>query len=111
VVLYHVQMRDGFAQWAPFCASNKFNDFFFVLSDFVNAASHGERLAASFSPARFLAWRLGRPYPLHSAMVLAGIVLECLALTAMVLGVAQCAWRWIKEPCCVWSRNNLRVAP
>lgn len=79
VVVFHLQVREGFPQWAFFRASNQFVDFFFVLSGFVIAASYGDRLAAGFSPRRFFALRLGRVYPLHLAMVLAGVALECVA--------------------------------
>ena len=79
LVVFHLQVRDGFSQWAFFRASNQFVDFFFVLSGFVISASYGDRLAAGFSPLRFFALRLGRVYPLHFAMVLAGVALECVA--------------------------------
>jgi peptidoglycan/LPS O-acetylase OafA/YrhL len=79
VVVFHLQVRDGFAQWAFFRASNQFVDFFFVLSGFVIAASYGDRLANGFSPLRFFALRLGRVYPLHFVMVMAGVMLECVA--------------------------------
>src|SRR5438552_16908910 len=44
-------------------------DFFFVLSCFVIAANYQQRLCDGFGVGRFLFLRLGRLYPLHSAML------------------------------------------
>ena len=82
VAVYHLQVRDGFAQWAFFRASNQFVDFFFVLSGFVIAASYGDRLAAGFPIKTFLWLRLGRIWPVHFVILVVYIVIECvLALT------------------------------
>lgn len=51
-------------------------DFFFVLSGFVISASYGARLAAGFSPLRFLVLRVGRVWPLHATMVMTYLALE-----------------------------------
>ncbi|MFC3173156.1 acyltransferase family protein [Novosphingobium bradum] len=61
-------------------------DFFFVLSGFVIAFSYGDRLARGYSMARFLLLRWGRIWPLHAAMVLAYLVLECGLLAAWPTG-------------------------
>ena len=87
VVVYHLQVRDGFAQWAFFRASNQFVDFFFVLSGFVIAASYGDRLARGFSIRTFLWLRVGRIWPVHFGILLVYIGIECaLAVTGLSHG-------------------------
>ena len=51
-------------------------DFFFVLSGFVIATSYGERLAQGFSLVRFMLLRLGRVWPLHSAVLAFYVAIE-----------------------------------
>lgn len=65
-----------------------FVDFFFVLSGFVIATSYGERLAQGFSPARFMALRFGRIYPLHVAVLGAMLALEVAGLVFGLQGAA-----------------------
>ena len=87
VAVFHIQSREGFAAWAFFRASNQFVDFFFVLSGFVIARAYGDRLAAGF-PIRTFVWlRLGRIWPLHFAVLVVYIAIECaLALTGLSHG-------------------------
>ena len=83
VVVFHLQAREGFAQWAFFRASNQFVDFFFVLSGFVIAASYGERLARGFPIGTFLWLRLGRIWPVHFVILVVYVVIEiALALSS-----------------------------
>lgn len=82
VAVFHLLVRDGFANWPFFRASNQFVDFFFVLSGFVIAASYGERLARGYPLRTFLWLRLGRIWPLHAVILAVYVLIECvLALT------------------------------
>ena len=62
-----------------------FVDFFFVLSGFVIAATYGDRLAQGFSLLRYAVLRLGRVWPLHIVMVLAGLSLVDAGVATMLL--------------------------
>lgn len=87
VAVFHLQVRDGFANWSFFRASNQFVDFFFVLSGFVIAASYGERLAQGYPLRTFLWLRLGRIWPLHAVILVVYTAIECvLALTGTAHG-------------------------
>ena len=87
VAVFHIQARDGFTTLPFFRASNQFVDFFFVLSGFVIARAYGDRLAAGFPIRTFLWLRLGRVWPLHFAVLLVYIAIECaLALTGLSHG-------------------------
>ena len=82
VTVFHLPVREGFAAWPFFRASNQFVDFFFVLSGFVIAASYGERLARGFPIGTFLWLRLGRIWPVHFVILVVYVVIEIvLALT------------------------------
>jgi peptidoglycan/LPS O-acetylase OafA/YrhL len=54
-----------------------FVDLFFVLSGFVIAANYKDRIAQWPDLARFMFLRFGRLYPLHFAILLAFIAMEC----------------------------------
>lgn len=79
VALHHIVAVNGPASWSLLRNGGLFVDFFFVLSGFVIAASYGERLAQGFSLARYAVLRIGRVWPLHAVMVLAGLALELAA--------------------------------
>jgi peptidoglycan/LPS O-acetylase OafA/YrhL len=67
----------------------RFVDFFFVLSGFVIA--HAYKDAIQRAPAGawpFLVRRLGRLWPLHAAVLVALVAIECLALVAARAGVS-----------------------
>ena len=78
VVFYHLASTGLITNLPFFRNSWLFVDFFFVLSGFVIAASYWRRLEAGFSIKRFMVLRLGRIYPMHFAMLLAYLALECL---------------------------------
>lgn len=80
VAVHHIQASSGPASWALFVNGGLFVDFFFVLSGFVIAGVYGARLTQGFSLATFALLRLGRVWPLHAAMVFAGLGLELLSL-------------------------------
>lgn len=79
VALHHIVAVNGPASWSLLRNGGLFVDFFFVLSGFVIAAAYGERLAQGFSLVRYAVLRVGRVWPLHAVMVLAGLGLEVLA--------------------------------
>lgn len=83
VALHHIHAVNGPASWPLFGNGGLFVDFFFVLSGFVIAASYGDRLAQGFSLLRYTVLRIGRVWPLHAVMVLAGLALE---VTAWLFG-------------------------
>ena len=58
-----------------------FVDYFFVLSGFVIAHGYGTKLnEGKITPARFLALRLARIYPLHLAVLLGYVLMELVLL-------------------------------
>lgn len=105
-----------------------FVDFFFVLSGFVIAGAYGERLRQGFAPARFMALRLGRLYPLHAAVLLAWILFagvqsyavargwalespwqEPHAIRSLVLTAALSQW-WVNPTPLTWSAQSWSIA-
>ena len=87
VTVFHLQVREGFAAWPFFRASNQFIDFFFVLSGFVIASTYGDRLARGFPIGTFLWLRLGRIWPVHMVVLAIYLAIEiALALSGMSHG-------------------------
>lgn len=79
VSLFHFRVNSHFADMLIIKNSWLFVDFFFVLSGFVIAHAYAERIVAgTVSPARFLALRLGRIYPLHISVLMVMIAIEIL---------------------------------
>jgi len=77
VALWHVTWRNhitilGFLTNGPLMV-----DFFFVLSGFVMFHSYKARLRSFFDARRFMVVRWGRLYPLHLAMLLVFVAIEC----------------------------------
>ena len=87
VAFFHFAGVSSGEHWAFTRHAWLFVDFFFVLSGLVIASSYGERLARGFSPGRFMALRLGRIYPLHLAVLLAMVAVECLAMVLSAKGI------------------------
>lgn len=91
VAVHHIQATNGPASWALFVNGGLFVDFFFVLSGFVIAGVYGERLAEGFSLLKYAVLRIGRVWPLHVVMVLAGLALELLSLVVGQHGLSASA--------------------
>ena len=91
VAIHHIQASSGPASWALFLNGGLFVDFFFVLSGFVIAGVYGERLGAGFSLLKYAVLRIGRVWPLHAFMVLAGLALELLSLVIGQHGLSASA--------------------
>ena len=87
VMLYHFKTFGHFSSWPIAKNGFLFVDFFFVLSGFVIGSSYGDRLAAGFSPLKFMWLRLWRVYPLHLAMLLAFLAFE-LVFALLLPGLA-----------------------
>lgn len=62
-------------------------DFFFVLSGFVICHTYATRILDGFSFSQFVFTRIGRLYPLHLAMLLAWVGIECLKWYAQAKGM------------------------
>lgn len=80
VAIFHFNAYSHFRLLGVVENAYLFVDFFFVLSGFVIAANYARDLREGFGVGRFMLLRLGRLYPLHVAMLLALVVLECLPL-------------------------------
>ena len=91
VAVHHIQATNGPASWALFVNGGLFVDFFFVLSGFVIAGVYGARLAEGFSLLKYAVLRIGRVWPLHVVMVLAGLALELLSLVIGQHGLSASA--------------------
>lgn len=91
VAVHHIQASTGPASWALFVNGGLFVDFFFVLSGFVIAGVYGERLTEGFSLLKYAVLRIGRVWPLHAFMVLAGLALEMLSLVVGQHGLSASA--------------------
>ncbi|WP_133153334.1 acyltransferase family protein [Vibrio breoganii] len=74
VVIYHILIKDSFSEWSFFRNSDKFVEFFFVLSGFVLAHGYGFRKGVRF--VSFMKGRIIRLYPLHLCMLIVFIILE-----------------------------------
>ena len=91
VAFYHLHafsVKSHFTGVAALLNSYFFVDFFFVLSGFVIAANYQQRLAEGYSPWRFALLRFGRLYPLHLAMLAAGIGLHLVHVAAGAGGMS-----------------------
>lgn len=77
VALFHFR-AEGFITSTPLVQNGwLFVDYFFVLSGFVIAHGYGAKIEArEVFPARFLALRFARIYPLHFAVLLGFVLLE-----------------------------------
>jgi peptidoglycan/LPS O-acetylase OafA/YrhL len=97
VALFHLEaysrLVHSHLHGVPFLSNSwLFVDFFFVLSGFVIAANYQQRLLDGFGVGRFLLLRLGRLYPLHVAMLAAGVAVKLLLLLVPALSsIAQAA--------------------
>ncbi|PPE79573.1 acyltransferase [Kaistia algarum] len=80
VAIFHFNAYSHFRLLGVVANAYLFVDFFFVLSGFVIAANYARDLREGFGVGRFMLLRMGRLYPLHVAMLLVLVVLECLPL-------------------------------
>ncbi|MBD8493156.1 acyltransferase [Pseudomonas syringae] len=87
VVIYHSHILQGFSEWLFFRNAHVLVAFFFVLSGFVISHAYAGRLGSRQQLGRFVTSRTWRIYPLHLAMLLAAIGLECAKVLAEHLGV------------------------
>jgi peptidoglycan/LPS O-acetylase OafA/YrhL len=78
VALYHPAWQSHIVRWNLVRNGSLMVDFFFVLSGFVLFHSYGGKLATWADSRRFLLIRLGRLYPLHLAVLLVFVGIECL---------------------------------
>ena len=77
VALWHVTWRNHITGVAFVPNGPLMVDFFFVLSGFVICHSYGSRLRTFAGARRFMIARWGRLYPLHLAMLLVFVAIEC----------------------------------
>ncbi|MEI9994996.1 MAG: acyltransferase [Rhizomicrobium sp.] len=83
VALHHLELW-CFLFWQPLVREAwLFVDFFFVLSGFVLAHTYGDKLRDAAGIRSFVLRRFGRLWPLHAAVLLALIGLECVRLAMM----------------------------
>ncbi len=87
VVIYHSHILQGFSEWLFFRNAHVLVAFLFVLSGFVISHAYAGRLQSRQQLGRFVTSRTWRVYPLHLAMLLAAIGLECAKVLAEHLGV------------------------
>jgi peptidoglycan/LPS O-acetylase OafA/YrhL len=100
VVLFHLKWRSVVESANYVRNSYLMVDLFFVLSGFVVFYAYGDRIKALPDAARFMWLRFWRLYPLHFAMLLVFLAIECLK------GFAQ--WRYgIIADTPAFSTNNL----
>jgi peptidoglycan/LPS O-acetylase OafA/YrhL len=88
VVLHHSHALQSFTELAFFKHANYLVNFFFVLSGFVLYHIYADRLQSSAQLKRFVIARICRLYPLHLAMLLIALGLECLKMVAEQRGVS-----------------------
>lgn len=77
VALYHLHSIDHFHMLDFVRGSYLFVDFFFVLSGFVIVHAYSGRIGGGQEAGTFLVRRFGRVWPLHAAVLLAFVALEC----------------------------------
>ena len=77
VALYHLHSIDHLHTINFVRGSYLFVDFFFVLSGFVIVHAYSGRIDGGKSAGTFLVRRFGRVWPLHAAVLLAFVALEC----------------------------------
>jgi peptidoglycan/LPS O-acetylase OafA/YrhL len=82
VVIYHAAWLNPISFSRFFLNGPLMVDFFFVLSGFVMSLSYLQKLRSPQDLGRFLWLRLGRLYPLHVAMLLVFLGIECFKLWA-----------------------------
>jgi len=82
VVIYHAAWLNPISFSHFFRNGPLMVDFFFVLSGFVMSLSYLQKLRSPQDLGRFLWLRLGRLYPLHLAMLLVFLGIECFKLWA-----------------------------
>lgn len=87
VVVYHSHILQGFSEWLFFRNAHSLVAFFFVLSGFVISHAYAGRLHSRQQLRQFVVSRTWRIYPLHLAMLLAAVGLECVKAVAEQAGV------------------------
>jgi len=80
VVIYHAPLLWSFYDAGFVRHSWLFVDFFFVLSGFVIAHAYASKLRDMTDVGHFMLRRFGRVWPLHAAMLLALVLIQCLVL-------------------------------
>ncbi|HEX8594055.1 MAG TPA: acyltransferase [Pseudomonas sp.] len=88
VVLHHSHALQSFTELAFFRHSNYLVNFFFVLSGFVLYHIYGQRLGSAAQLKGFVIARICRLYPLHLAMLLIALGLECLKMVMEQRGMS-----------------------
>ncbi|WP_426142701.1 acyltransferase family protein [Pseudomonas sp. DWP3-1-2] len=88
VVLHHSHALRSFTELAFFKHANYLVNFFFVLSGFVLYHIYADRLDNLAQLKRFVIARICRLYPLHLAMLLIALGLECLKRVAENKGIS-----------------------
>lgn len=82
VALYHLHSIDHFHMLDFVRGSYLFVDFFFVLSGFVIVHAYSGRIGGGAAAGTFLVRRFGRVWPLHAAVLLAFVALECVKVVS-----------------------------
>jgi peptidoglycan/LPS O-acetylase OafA/YrhL len=78
VAVFHLNVLHHAYSWPLVRHAYLFVDFFFVLSGFIIAHAYANQLGDRWAAITFAVRRFGRVWPLHAAVLLAYIALECL---------------------------------
>jgi peptidoglycan/LPS O-acetylase OafA/YrhL len=86
VVLYHVELPNHFTHNSFTRHGYLAVDLFLILSGFVISSAYSRRIFDAHRAGEFYWLRFFRIYPLHIAMLLAFVLLECVKLAALRSG-------------------------